>query len=241
MPLPIRFQIEEHEVLDSTQASMRARVRAGDTVDGLVLRAVRQERGAGRPGRRWVSEAGGSWQTLAVRRPPAGSPARARLAAGTAAVAVAVGVAEVLGEYGARARVKWPNDLLYRERKLAGVLVEVVGEHLLVGVGVNVANRPPEGGIGLRGWDVAAVHGAVLAGVQRGLDLLVDGQALPPRFAALDALAGRHVEVRAGDVTHAGVARGIDDGGCLLLAGAGATARCCSGTVRAIDGRTRAP
>ena len=59
-------------------------------------------------------------------------------------MALAVGLAETFPTYGARVGIKWPNDILYKGRKLGGILAEHARGHLLVGVGVNVNNRVPE-------------------------------------------------------------------------------------------------
>ena len=238
MPLAIAFRIETFETLPSTQSEARSRLERGDDVAGLVVRAARQTQGRGRRERRWESAPGGSYQTLVVR-----DPAPPSLGRGAAAVAVAVGLAETLAGYGVRADVKWPNDLFYRGRKLGGILTEYVRGHLLVGVGLNVGNEPPPGAVALRGWDLEGVHGAVLAGMQRGLDAWVEDPAsLPERFRAFDALAGRAVRVDVGGRVVAGVGHGVDARGCLLLEVEGAatgrdTVAVCSGSVLLEAGR----
>ncbi len=228
MPLAIAFRIETFETLPSTQSEARSRLERGEDVAGLVVRAARQTQGRGRRDRRWESAPGGSYQTLVVR-----DPAPPSLGRGGAAVAVAVGLAETFAGYGVRAAVKWPNDLYYRERKLGGVLTEYLRGHLLVGVGINVGNEPPPGAVALRGWDPEGVHGAVLAGIQRGLDAWGDDESgLPERFARYDALLGRTVSVESGQTVVTGEALGVDPRGCLLLATAEGRVSVCSGSVR---------
>ncbi len=213
MPLAIAFRIEAHASLPSTQSDARRRLEGGEDVDGLVVRAARQTQGRGRRGQSWESAPGGSYQTLIVR-----DPAPPSLGRGGAAVAVAVGMAESLSEVGVRVALKWPNDLFYRGRKLGGILTEYLRGHLLVGVGVNVGNEPPPGGVALRGWDLEGVHGAVLAGMQRGLDAWVDDVAsIPERFRAFDALEGRPLRIETGGRVLEGVGCGVDGHGCLLL------------------------
>ena len=238
MPLAIAFRIEAYASLPSTQSEARRRLESGEHVDGLVLRAARQTQGRGRRGHRWESAAGGSYQTLIVR-----DPAPPSLGRGGAAVAVAVGLAEALGEVGVRVAVKWPNDVFYRGKKLGGILTEYVRGHLLVGVGINVGNEPPPGGVALRGWYLEGVHGAVLAGMQRGLDAWVDDVAsIPARFRAFDALERRTLRVDTGGHVLEGVGRGVDDHGCLLLEVEDAARgpdvrRVCSGSVLPEAGR----
>ena len=60
---------------------------------------------------------------------------------------------------------------------------------------MNVNNTYPAEAIGLRGLDVEGVSGFVLAGVQRGLELLTEERDLPALFAPFDVLKGKEVEV----------------------------------------------
>lgn len=227
MPLRIAFRIEAFETLPSTQSELRARLERGEQVDGVVVRASRQTQGRGRRERVWLSPPGGSYQSLAVRDPR--SPSLGR---GGSAVAVAVGVAESFASHGLKPRIKWPNDLLYRGKKLGGILTEYLHGHLLVGVGLNVANALPAGATALRGWDLEAVHTAVLAGIQRGLDAWLDEPAsLPARFASYDALTGWPVSIEGFGRLTTGTARGVDLDGCLRVETADGTVSVCSGTV----------
>ena len=212
--LDIPFRIEFFDTLPSTQDEVRRRLEAGESVHGLVIRAAAQAAGRGRRAHDWSSALGGSYQTLAVRLPmplPKG---------GVVSVALAVGLAETLPRYGARVGVKWPNDLLYRGRKLGGVLAEHARGHLLVGVGVNVNNPVPEDFASLRGWDVEGVHMVVLEGLARGLNALSEPHTLPERFAPFDLLAGQKVgfaSSRAGEGVTEGIAQGVTPEGFLKV------------------------
>ena len=126
-------------------------------------------------------------------------------------MALAVGLAETLPLYGARVGVKWPNDLLYRGRKLGGILAEHARGHLLVGVGMNVNNPVPETFASLKGWDVEGVHMVVLEGLARGLNALSEPHTLPERFAPFDLLAGQKVGF-AGSSVGEGVTEGVAQG-----------------------------
>lgn len=100
--------------------------------------AERQTGGRGRWQRPWVSDAGGLWLSAVVPT----SPADARWAA--LPLAAGVVVAETLRQLGVpRLRLRWPNDLLVGDRKIAGLLVEQFRPGTaVVGVGINVRNRP---------------------------------------------------------------------------------------------------
>jgi BirA family biotin operon repressor/biotin-[acetyl-CoA-carboxylase] ligase len=111
--------------------------------DGTLVVADAQSAGRGRLGRAWQSEAGaGVWLTL-VEQPPA-SPALDVLS-----LRIGLALAPALEAFaGAAIRLKWPNDLYVRDRKLAGILVEArwrdgAPEWVAIGVGINV--RVPSG------------------------------------------------------------------------------------------------
>jgi len=216
--LPLR--ILDFDTFPSTQDELRRRLETGEDVHGLVVRAACQTAGRGRRARDWQAGRGGSYQTLAVRDPALGEGGARGMVRPGAALTLAVGLAEVLPRYGAQAGLKWPNDIFYRDKKLAGMLVEAVQGHLLVGVGMNVNNDPPEGAIGLRGWDVEGVHMLVLEGLQRGLEHLGDPAFdLPGAYAPFDLLLGEPLELLVGDARHTGLGAGIDGEGRLRLRG----------------------
>ena len=116
---------------------------------GTVVLADEQTAGRGRDGRTWRSPAGGVWLALLLR-PPLPSAGVLSLRIGLVLADV---VEEVLGISpaslsGPRAALKWPNDVLLDDRKVAGILCESrwqgdVLQWLAVGIGVNVTNEIP--------------------------------------------------------------------------------------------------
>jgi len=116
--------------LDSTNRHVRDAARAG-AADGLVVVADEQTAGRGRRGRTWDAPPGSSLLVSVLLR-GAGDPHRAVMAAG---VALAAAVDDVTGVH---AGLKWPNDLVVADRKLAGLLAEADGDALVVGAGCNV-------------------------------------------------------------------------------------------------------
>jgi len=147
------YDVEFHESIPSTNARARERAEAGDT--NVVVLADEQTGGRGRLDRAWASPSGGIWCSLLVRPdfPAAHAP--------IATLAAAVAVTEAVATVGVDAGIKWPNDVLVgdRERKLAGILTEMAGEHdriewLIVGIGLNANIDPetlPTGATSLRG------------------------------------------------------------------------------------------
>jgi BirA family biotin operon repressor/biotin-[acetyl-CoA-carboxylase] ligase len=134
-------------------------------------------------------------------------------------LAAAVAVADVVG---GDAAIKWPNDVLARGGKVAGILAEGRPQErwAVLGIGLNVAVRAEDLPAELRGraatlgLEPAAVEPtlrALLAAL--GTRLAQEPGALLAAYRARDALAGREVRWQAG----AGVAAGIDDAGRLLV------------------------
>jgi BirA family transcriptional regulator, biotin operon repressor / biotin---[acetyl-CoA-carboxylase] ligase len=127
----------------STNADLITRATAGEDIDGVVLIAEHQTAGRGRSGRRW-SAAPRAQLTLSVGVGAADVPTPSwgwlPLAAGLAVVDA------VRGTAGVDAALKWPNDVLAGDGKLAGILAEVAGQAVVVGIGLNVTLRGDEVG-----------------------------------------------------------------------------------------------
>ncbi len=129
----------------STQDAARHFLQRDDV--GLLVCANEQTSGRGRHGRRWDSQAAkGLWLTVALRLPwPQGSwPA--------ITAAAALSVCRAL-EKTARISclIKWPNDVVCNGRKIAGILAEVYGDRVFLGVGVDLYHRADDFPEGLRG------------------------------------------------------------------------------------------
>jgi BirA family biotin operon repressor/biotin-[acetyl-CoA-carboxylase] ligase len=111
--------------------------------EGLTVVADQQTAGRGRMGRTWRDEPGQSLLFSTLLRPDC-EPADFRLFPVAAGLAVARAVAEC---YAIEANVKWPNDVLIEDRKVAGILVTTrIGEGRImsatIGVGVNLHTTP---------------------------------------------------------------------------------------------------
>jgi len=127
------------EETGSTNADLLARARAG-AAEGLVLVAEAQTSGRGRMGRRWISPPRRALTFSVLLRPavPAGLLGWAPLLAG---VAVASALEQTAG---VGARLKWPNDVLVDDAKIAGILAERWGNAVVIGTGINVLQQRGE-------------------------------------------------------------------------------------------------
>ena len=211
--------------------------------DGTTVVADVQTRGRGRSGRSWHTAPGRGLALSLVLH--AGCTSRESAQGGRGAIPLAAGLAlaRALERLGARAELKWPNDLLIRGRKVAGILcesrrsaplAEAPGfDAVVIGVGVNVAEERSDftgpladqaTSLALEGCDAAreAVAAEFLNALEPLWAELEEGDrgAVIAAWQARASFWGMSVRVRTpgGDVT--GVARGLDPGGGLLLDGA---------------------
>ena len=212
------FTVEYHDELDSTNA--RARALAGEGATDFAVLADRQTAGRGRLDREWDSPTGGVWMSILVR------PALPAPRVPVLTLAAAVAVAETAQELGADASIKWPNDVLLGDDKVAGVLTEMEGEAdrvswVVLGIGLNANVDPetlPEGATSL-----SAALGEVdrRALVRRVLERFDDLRNDPDR--ALDlwrdhaATLGRRVRVDTPSGIVEGEAVAVTDSGALVV------------------------
>ncbi len=114
-----------------------AKSLASSCQNGTVILAETQTRGRGRLSRPWASPPGGIWMSLILKpEMPLASVYQINMAV---SVAVSRAIFTLLG---LKAGIKWPNDLLIRERKICGILMEISAEvgrldYAVVGLGIN--------------------------------------------------------------------------------------------------------
>ena len=122
-----------YQETDSTNRQARLAVERGEAVSGSVFLADRQTDGVGRRGSPWLSKANENLLFTAVVE-----TGMASAISGMVAIAAGLSVARQLQPYCDRVGLKWPNDIYIGGRKVAGILVEQVGDFSLVGIGINV-------------------------------------------------------------------------------------------------------
>lgn len=223
LPSLASFSVEILPEIDSTNSELMRRARAGRTEPTLLI-AERQTAGRGRMGRDWQSTPNDSLTfSFGLNLSPA-SWEGLSLAVGTS-------VAQSLGDGIA---LKWPNDLWFQNRKLAGILIETASanhsassaeRYCVIGIGINIAPRPADSNLRTPpAWlqEISPASSPQSALQQLFIRLLVDileferegFAAFSARFAGLDALKGQSVVLSDG---MAGTARGVDATGALLV------------------------
>ncbi len=215
--------------IDSTNTELMRRAREGQR-DPVLLVAAEQTAGRGRQGKPWVGEPGASLAfSLGLPLAPADWSGLS--------LVVGVAVAEALHP---EVRLKWPNDLWWQGRKLAGILVETAlvaqNRYAVVGVGINLQTPswPAEQGVSGAGLapvlpvglhalpdqgtdlDAGQTLAAVVPGLLRALRRFeTEGFAVfVDRFSQRDALSGQVVRLSDG---REGVAGGVEPDGSLIL------------------------
>ena len=145
-PLPIIQYMAESE---STNQDVRALYQESKITDLAGLRAGRQINGRGRGDHRWESPVGNLYLSLLSLDSPSAPIHQLGLIAG---LSLAQGISALLPELQQKLQLKWPNDLLLDQGKLAGILAEAQGKAgqettTVIGFGVNVSVAPTIAGV----------------------------------------------------------------------------------------------
>jgi len=221
-------------VTGSTNADLLARAAAG-AAEGTVLAAEAQTAGRGRMGRTWVSPPAAALMFSVLLRPAAVPPGRRGWVPLLAGLAAAAAVRALTG---VDARLKWPNDVLVGDRKLAGILAEQAADAIVVGTGINVSTTRAELPVetatslaleGAAGTSRPELLVAVLGEIQHRYLAWAGGASpgdpdacgLRAEYRRRSATLGRRVRVEfPGGDTASGTALDVDADGRLVISGA---------------------
>jgi BirA family transcriptional regulator, biotin operon repressor / biotin---[acetyl-CoA-carboxylase] ligase len=244
LPAPLAHRLgalEVHWELDSTSSELQR--RGAEAVDLSVVMAETQSAGRGRRGRRWLSPPGLNLYLSCLKRFEQGFAALSGLS-----LAVGVMVVRALeGAGAAGAGLKWPNDVLAGEGKLAGVLVELSGEYqgpcaAVIGIGLNLRLTPAlREQAGQPASDLATLSGGTPPDrnqvAAQLIAELVDGLAQFERdgfaafaadYARVDLLRDRALRLSGALGEFNGTGAGVDTRGALQV-------RLADGSVRRVD------
>lgn len=179
---PTIWRVEHFAEIDSTNTYLKSQAHQAE---GLVALADFQSAGRGRLDRSWESQPRSSLLCSLLFR-PALDPAQLQLVVAMVALSARSAIERLSG---LRAGLKWPNDLVVGENKLAGLLAEVVtaGDELgvVVGIGVNLTYDGPPG---VPATSVRAETGLTIA-PRALLDILLEE--IDTRRALLETVSGR--------------------------------------------------
>ncbi len=215
-------------VIDSTNQYLFDNIDKLQSGDACI--AEYQSAGRGRRGRKWFSPFGTNlYLSLywCLEQGPA--------AANGLSLVIGIVMAEVLHQFGAvNVRVKWPNDLYLNDRKLAGILVELIGKtgdaaKIVIGAGINLSMNKSDQSMIDQDWinlqdaevniDRNELSATIINQLRKTLPEF-ERYGLAPfteRWTALDNFINRPVKLLIGNREELGIARGIDSMGGLLL------------------------
>src|SRR5688572_8136795 len=229
---PRNFSLLVLDEVDSTNDEAARQLAAGRT-DPFAVMARRQSHGRGRFGRSWQSDSASNLYASFAFRPEV-PPERMQ----TFTLWMGLNVCELLANFaGITPGIKWPNDILFENRKAGGMLTEARVDadqirDLVFGLGLNV-NSPAEGwpsdlarrAIALSDvtgskLDINRLAAALIGRVLLAYQIFTEGEHLKT-FADLwhryDLLRGKPVALIEGGRRHHGTVSGLDDEGALLL------------------------
>ena len=223
--------IRVFEQTTSTNDVIERLARDG-VAEGVVVFAESQTKGRGRLGRKWISPLRkGLWLSVLLR-PPLRPDAATQLT-----VAAATALSRAIRQTSSLVpEIKWPNDILIRGKKVAGVLTELSAEldrinHVVLGIGIdvnlNASDLPAdlrriatslkiETGAAIRRADLAA---ALLRELDRDYALICGKQfpKISEEWEEQCVTLGQRVKISIGERTVSGRAEALDEKGALLL------------------------
>lgn len=228
----MEYIIHRFDKIHSTCDTAKEMAASG-APEGTVIVAGEQTAGRGRLGRNWSSPIGSGLYLSLVLRPLKRFDELWQIGF-VAAIAAVDAIGRVSG---LPARIKWPNDILINGGKVCGILVEspsAEGAHtrpVIIGIGINVntPDFPPEleqkaTSIFLqmapnKRLDLACVEGTLLESLKSSYSqYLSSGFAtVIESWRALDCTSGRWVSAVTCDGTVAGIAKGVDTNGNLII------------------------
>ena len=220
---PIRWDVRHLATIDSTNRYVLDEARAGAPT-GLVVVADHQSAGRGRLGRSWEATPGSSLLVSVLLRPdlPVEQLFLLTLAAGLALADALTAVAGVVAD------LKWPNDLVVDDRKVAGLLAETdlsAGRAVVIGAGCNLTPDafPPELEAHATAVELEAGRAVdrdeLLVAFLGALTARLDGlDAVVTEARARSATLGRRIRVELpADAVLEGVAIALADDGALVV------------------------
>jgi len=218
------------ENVGSTSTEAKDLLIQGET-EGIIVLAHSQTEGRGRKGRPWLSPVGGLYFSI-ILKPRLGDENTPLLG-----LLCACAVRRALHALDVNVQVKWPNDILVDDKKIAGILSEAVtiGTEIIgivIGIGVNQNCPISEMPVGLQ-WPATSVideigketsNESLLCDIVNEIDSLLKVVEINSSFSAvveewrkISSTLGRSVRIHEDDIITDGVARDIGEDGSLLV------------------------
>ncbi len=218
-----------YDSVDSTN-NVAHRFARDDAQSGTVILAEFQTTGRGRNARKWVAQKGENITASVILRPTMPLENLTYLSLLTA-LSVAQAIEDVVGQ---RAEIKWPNDVLIRRKKVAGVLVETSArasavDYVVIGIGLNVNQVQFPDDLAEHATSLFLETGnthdqtTLFVSLMKYLDAnyarLVSGdtESIRKMWSGYCNMFGKHITFYQGDSKREGIALDIDDRGFLKV------------------------
>ena len=240
-----RWLVHTEDSVDSTQNWVKGRLSVLPDFSAVI--ASTQTSGRGRMDRGWVSPPGGLYASILLKPspPPEFAPRVSLL--------IALILCELLEDAGLVPWVKWPNDVVVNERKVAGIIAECGNSPcswFILGVGVNLSAVPDVPGrdhLPAGAWcssrPAPSPH-ELLVEVLSALDIYWSNRESDPLSGRAEAISGKlwnkgkKVKLSVGDETFSGIVTGISGAGSLILSTDSGERRFVSGELLTVHGES---
>ncbi len=225
---PANQLLNRLEILTSINSTNSYLLEKTENLETLAVFAEQQTAGRGQFNRPWISDSIGKNIALSISFRLPNKPTGLSLVIGLAA-------AQALEEYGVKGiKLKWPNDIVYQDKKLAGVLIETrlsnAGYRVVAGIGLNIY-KPTMNPHSIRSvTDICSIQNSPppqrnrLAGLLLKKVLLTIAEFQKKGFAAfitswekLDSLKGKFIQIQTANTSFEGIANGINSEGQLRI------------------------
>lgn len=218
------WSVHKEDSVDSTQQWVRDRLSI--LPDRSVVLAGTQSEGRGRAGRKWESPPGGLYASFLWK------PAPAVEHAAVVSLVAALALADILEDHGIHCLVKWPNDVVISDKKVAGIIAESGGRTpswLIMGMGANLRTVPAVTGRVVLPPGAWIMFGEppepeeLLWKLINRIELLWPDREEDPIAGIIERLnsrlwnLGKEVTLQAGDDMITGVIEGLRPDGSLIL------------------------
>ena len=197
-------------VIHFTRVSSTQEIAKRIMRENTVVVADTMTNGYGRMRRKWFAPWGGLWMSVILR-----ATEKTQLAT----IAAGVAVVEALQKFNINANLKWPNDVIYKGKKLCGILGETHDNFMIIGIGINLKNEIPEEiksiATGIPWIDRGELLPVILDEFERQIGK--SPQEIIGTWKKYDITLGKRVRIIDGEEIYEGIAKDIGYDGHLIL------------------------
>ncbi len=197
------MKIYRYKEVTSTQKIAKKLVENG-AEEGVVVADLQTE-GRGRLDRKWISPLGGLYFSIVLK-------INEKLP-----LISAIAVAQTLKKNDLDAKIKWPNDILIKNKKIAGILIECINEYAILGIGINIDKTPLESATSIKDEGVHVSKEALLNQILEHLYFYKSAENIVEEYKKLSDTIGRFVRIKTVKEAIEGKAVDIDEHGKLII------------------------